>query len=86
MPTIVPQLIAEARDLVDLLMAHSHVIAIAIWVIVAFVWWVALTAAISRLRVPSPAFVAAPLSWIAARLLIWAISSLLQQVDLSFLS
>lgn len=68
----------------NLPITNSHVAAIAVWVIVAFAWWLALTAAITRLRVPRPAFVAAPLSWIAARLLIWAVTNLVHQVDLPF--
>jgi hypothetical protein len=70
------------HQLARLATADSPVTAIAVWVIVAFATWVALTDAIGRLHVPRPAFVAAPLSWIAARLLIWAATSLLHQVDL----
>ena len=58
--------------------------ALVIWVIVAFGLWLVLTDVVRRLRVPRPAFIAAPLSWIVARLFIWAISIVFHKVDLWF--
>jgi hypothetical protein len=62
------------------------VAAVVIWMTVAFLLWLALSDVARRLRVPRPALVAASLSWIIARLFIWAISILLQQVDRWFMS
>ena len=61
-------------------------IALVIWVIVAFGSWLVLRDVGGRLRMPRPAFVAAPLSWIVARLFIWAISIVLHAVNLWFVS
>jgi hypothetical protein len=45
--------------------------ALVVWIAVAFVTWIVLIAVISRLGVPGPVVVAAALSWLVARLIIW---------------
>jgi hypothetical protein len=48
------------------MMADDPGALLVIWMTVAFGLWLVLTDVVARLRVPRPAFVAAPLSWIVA--------------------
>lgn len=51
-----------------------------VWVVLAFCLWLALSGLIRRLRVPKPVLVAATLSWIVARLFIWAVPLVLHEM------
>jgi hypothetical protein len=61
-------------------MTVDQVDQILIWVALAFCIWLVLSELIRRLQVPSPVLVAATLSWIVARLFIWAIPLILHEV------
>ena len=76
---------AEARSSLVMTVDNPDT-ALVIWVIVAFGPWLVLTDVGGRLRMPRPAFVAAPLTWIVAQLFIWAISIVLHEVNLWFVS
>jgi hypothetical protein len=51
---------------------------IALWIALAFVMWLLLTAALVRLRVQAAPLVAAPLSWVLARAIISSIPELIR--------
>jgi hypothetical protein len=53
-----------------------------VWSGLAFCLWLALDAVMRRLPVPNPVFVAATLSWIVARVFIWAIPLVLHEMRL----
>jgi hypothetical protein len=49
------------------------------WAAVAFGLWFLLCALIRWLRVPEPVLVAAALSWLVARVFIWAVAIVLRE-------
>ena len=61
-------------------MTIEQVEQILIWVALAFCIWLVLSKLLRRLPVPSPVLVAATLSWIVARLFIWAVPLILHEV------
>ena len=62
-------------------MTVDQVDQVLIWVVLAFALWLALSDFIRRLQVPNPVLVAAPLSWLVARLFIWALPILLHEIE-----
>jgi hypothetical protein len=55
--------------------------AVMVWAALAFVLWVAFAAIIRRLRIPHSVAVAAALSWVIARLCLWAIPVVVEQMQ-----